>query len=95
MRYDYIKVMVARCARCQKNWLRMVDYLEPFVRHLMVPNLRKRIGMDNLTVTPVDKNGNMHILMVVNHFSKHVWRMPATRMDEITCATSLLVDVSL
>ena len=95
MRYDYIEEMVTKCANCQKNRRRMVDYLEPIVRHLKVPNLRKRIGIDNLTVTPVDKNGNGHILVIVNHFSKHVWGMPASRMDEITCATALLVYVSL
>ena len=72
--------MVGKCAKCQKNCLRMVDYLEPVVRHLKVPNMRKRIGIDNLTVTPVDKNGNGHILVVVNHFPSmygecrlHVW----------------------
>ena len=72
MRYDYIEDVVARCAGCQKNRLRMLDYLEPVVRHLKVSNMRKCIGMDNLTVTPVDKNGDGHILVVVNHFSEHV-----------------------
>ena len=56
-----------------KNRLRMVDYLEPVVRHLKVPYLRKRIGMDNLSITPVDKNGNSHLLVIVNHYAKHVW----------------------
>ena len=42
---------------------------ELVVRHLKVPNLKKRIVMDNLIVTPVDMNGNDHILMIVNHFS--------------------------
>ena len=54
MRCDYIEEMVSRCAGCQKNRLRMVGYLKPMLRHLKVPNLRKRIDMDNLTVTPVD-----------------------------------------
>ena len=71
-----------------------VDYLDPGVRHLKVPNLRKCIGMDKLTVTPVDKNGNGHIFVVVNHFYKHVWGTPAARTYEITCATALLVYVS-
>ena len=50
----------------------MVDYFGLVVRPLKVPNLRKRIGIDNLTVTPVDKNGDGYILVVVNHFSKHI-----------------------
>ena len=60
-------------------------YGKPVVRHLKVTNLRKHIGMDNLTVTPVDKNGNSHILVIANNFSKHVWEMPAARMDEVMC----------
>ena len=38
----------------------MVNYLEPVVRYLKVLTLRKRIAMDNLTITPVDKNGSSH-----------------------------------
>ena len=33
--------------------------------------------------------------MIVNHFSKHVWGVPAQRMDEVSCATAFLVYVSL
>ena len=51
--------------------------------------------MDNITVTPVDKNGNGHILVIVTYFSKHVLGMPAARLDEITWATDLLLFVSL
>ena len=72
MRYDNIKEIVSRCAGCQINCLRMVGYLDPVVRQLKVPNLRKRIGMEKLPVRPVDKNGNSHILVMVNHLSKHV-----------------------
>ena len=95
MRYDYIEEMVGKCAGCKKNRIQMVEYLEPVVRHLKLPNLRKHIGIDNLMVTPVDKNGKDHLLVEVSHFSKHVWVISAARMDEVTCATSLLVYVSL
>ena len=47
----------------------MVDYLEPVVRYLKLQNLKKHIGMGNLKVTRVDKNGNENIMVVVNHFS--------------------------
>ena len=68
--------------RVPENRLRMVDYLEPLVHHLKVPTLRKRIGINILKVT-------------VNHFSNHEWGMPATRMNEVTCTTALLVYVLL
>ena len=61
MRYDHIEEMVSGCAECKKNRLRMVGYLEQVVHQLKVPNLSKRICMENLIVTPVDKNGNRHI----------------------------------
>ena len=73
----------------------MVDYLKPVVRHLKVRNLRKLFGMGNLSITPVDKNGNSRLLGIVNHYAKHVWGMPAQRMDEVSRATALLVYVSL
>ena len=69
---DYIQKMVAKCAHCQKNRLRMIDYLKPVVCHLKILNLRKRIGIDIFTVTPEDKTGNGHILVVVKAFLKHV-----------------------
>ena len=72
MREDCVKSMVSRCAYCQKNRLCMLHDLEPIVRNLKVLNLKKRIGVHNLSVTPVDKNGNGHIFVVFNHFSKHV-----------------------
>ena len=65
MRYDFIEDMVGKCAKCQKNRIRMTDYLEPIVRHIKVPYLRKRISIDNLTITPIDKFGNDHLLVVI------------------------------
>ena len=47
--YDYIEEIVSWCAGCQKNWLGIVDYPEPVVRHLKGPNIRKRFGIDKLT----------------------------------------------
>ena len=84
MRCDYIKEKVGKCANCQENRLCMADYLEHIVRHFKVPNLRKRIGIDNLAVTQIDKNGYGQILVVVNHFCKQLWGMPAARIEKVT-----------
>ena len=61
--------MIGKCAGYQKHLIRMVDSLEPVFRHLEVPNQRKPIGIDNLTVKPRENNGNGYILVVVNYFS--------------------------
>ena len=95
MRYDYIEEMIGKCGNCQKNRLRMVDYLELGVRHLKVLYLRKRILIDNLTITSVEQNGNSHLLVIVNYYFNHVWGMPAQRIDEVSSDTALLVYVSL
>ena len=87
--------MVGKCANCQKNRIRMTDYLEPIVRHIKVPYLRKRISIDNLTITPRDKFGNDHLLVVVAEYPKFVWGKAAGAMDEITCARALLIYISL
>ena len=50
--------------------------------------------MNNLSVVTVDKNGNGNVLVIVKHHFKHVCWMPASRMDEETCATALLIYLS-
>ena len=91
VRYDQIEDMVARCGICQKDRLRMTNYIEPVVRHLKPEHARKACGIDNLTVTPKDELGNEHIIVVTCHFTKHVWGMPAKSWDATTAATALFV----
>ena len=54
----------------------MTDYIEPAVRHLKSEYARKACGIDNLTMTPKNKLGNEHIIVVTCHFTKRVWGMP-------------------
>jgi hypothetical protein len=62
IRYDQLEDMVGRCAICQKDRLRMVDYIEPVNRHLKPTHARSRVGVDNLTVTPEDEFGRSHLI---------------------------------
>ena len=55
MRYVYIKKKLGMCAYCETKRLSMVDYLELIGRHFPVLKLRNRIGIENITVTLVDK----------------------------------------
>ena len=95
MTYDFIKESVEKCANCQKNRRRMTVYLEPIVRHIKVPYLRKRIGMYNLTITPREKYGNDHLLVIVVEYPKFVWGYPAAKFDEETCASAIMIFISL
>ena len=45
----------------------MTDNLQPVVRHIKPPHQRSRVGVDRLTVTPVDKNGNNTLIVMVEH----------------------------
>ena len=89
VRYDQIEDMIMRCPICQKDRLRVMDRIEPVVRHLKPPHARSRVGEDNLTVTPVDANGNGHLVVIVCHFTKYVWAKPAKTWEAETIAKVL------
>ena len=65
--YSYVQEFISNCAICQKDRLRMTDNLQPVVRHIKPPHQRSRVGVDRLTVTPVDKNGNNTLIVMVEH----------------------------
>jgi len=80
---------VATCPMCQKFRIGMVDGLEPIYRHLKPEHQRSRIGIDTLEVSPRDKNGNLYIDVVVNHFTKYTQLYPKGTHDAISIATSI------
>jgi len=55
----------------------MTSTIKPTIRHLKPEHARSRMGMDLLTVTPVDKNGNNYIHVIGNHFTHHVGLYPS------------------
>ena len=55
----------------------MTDGIEPVLRHIKQPHQRYRVGVERLTVTPTDKLGNTTLIVVVEHFTKHVAVYPA------------------
>ena len=70
--FKFIEEWIATCPVCQKDRLAMVNTLKPIVRHIKPPHQRSRIGVDRLTVTPADKDGNTTLIVVVEHFTKFV-----------------------
>jgi hypothetical protein len=67
----------------------MMDYLEPVIRHIKPAHQRSRVGVDRLTVTPADKQGNNTLIVVVEHFTKHVAAYPALDYSAMSLATAL------
>jgi hypothetical protein len=62
--------LVSSCPTCQKTNLAMGNSLPSKSLHLKPQYYRKRVGVDTLTLTPVDKNGNGLAIVIVEHFSK-------------------------
>ena len=74
-----IEEKVAMCATCQKARDNM-RYVIPEEKLSLKPShYRQRIGIDTLTITPVDKNGNVCCIVVTEHFSKFADNSRGTR----------------
>lgn len=84
-----VRDFIAECPICQKLRIHMVDQIEPIVRHLKPPHQRSAVGVDTLTVTPVDTNGNLYCVVIVNHFTKFTFAYPQKSKDAHTVALSL------
>ena len=64
-------------------------YVEPIYRHLKKSSPRGAVGVDLLTVTPVDEAGNTCLIVVVVFYTKYVWATPAKEYTAHTVATAL------
>jgi hypothetical protein len=88
--YRAVQDFVAECPICQKDRLTdMKNSLTPLVRHLKRPSPKSRIGIDTLTVTPVDIHGNQYLTVIVNHFTKLVAGYPSKKHDAESTAAAL------
>jgi len=86
-----VQDFVAECPHCQKDSRQSLADIQPSVRTLLPNGNRVRVGIDSVTITPVDKEGNEHAIVIVNHMSKHVSIYPAKNYDAGTAATALFV----
>jgi len=89
--YRQIEDMVDKCSICQKDRIRMSNPLWPVERTLKPEHARTRVGVDNLTITPKDKRGNEHLVVIVDHFTKYVWAYPTGTYDATSVATALFI----
>ena len=84
-----IEDMVSNCPICQKDRLGMDGYVEPVYRHLKKAHSRGAVGVDLLTVTPVDEAGNTCLIVIVVFYTKYVWATPAKEYTAHTVASAL------
>ena len=88
--YRFVDDFVSSCPLCQKTRLKMESSLKPITRFLKPPHRRSIVGVDTLTVTPADKDGNELLIVIVNHFTKLTGIYPAKSHTALTAAESLL-----
>jgi hypothetical protein len=74
---------------CQKDRLRQSDNIQPVTRHLRQDRLHRTVGIDHLTVTPEDKNGNKVVIMIVELFDKFADPSPHKDFTAETAAIAL------
>ena len=86
---------ITTCIYCQKYRFGMRGNLEPMVSHLKVPNRRTAIGVDVLTVTPTDAEGNVGLLVIVVFFSKLVYLHCLTNYTSLSVAEGFMAFYSL
>jgi hypothetical protein len=85
----FVEEFIMSCPGCQKDRLKMSNNIDSLTRHLKPEHQRSRVGVDRLTVTPVDEQGNCNLIVVVEHYTKFVSAYPSKSYDAITLATAL------
>jgi hypothetical protein len=81
-----VRDFIAECPTCQKDRLLQTNTIGKEIRHLHPDNIRSRIGIDTLTITPPDSKGNQYLIVIVNHFSKFTYGYATASKDEETVA---------
>ncbi len=68
--------LVSECPTCLKTRATLEHALQPIIRHLKPPHHRSVLGIDSLEISPTGKNGETHLLVCVNIFTKHTFLYP-------------------
>ena len=50
----------------------MIPDIKPLILHNKPPHSRSRIGVDTLTVSPIDSYSNYLLIVVGEHFTKYI-----------------------
>ena len=95
--YAVIADMVATCPVCQKTRLEAskADSIQPQKHSLLQPHHRRRVGIDLLTVTPEDHNGNKYIWVIVVINTKLSFLYPSKEKSAVCAARALFTFYTL
>jgi hypothetical protein len=74
--YAQVAEFVDMCNNCQKTRREFTYGLRPVIRNLKPPHARSVCGIDALEVTPHGANGQTHINVIVNLYTKQAYLYP-------------------
>ena len=77
------------CWCCQKARLARAVFVEPVVRHIKPLGKRSALGIDVLTVSPEDAEGNKYVIVLVNLYTKLVQLYPVKDKTALTMARTI------
>lgn len=66
----------------------MISAIKPLTLDNKHPQSRYRIDVDTLTVAPLDSCGNFLLIVVIAHFTKHIFLYPTKDHSAQIMATS-------
>ena len=66
---EAVRNFVRECPMCQKTRQTGIVGLKPQTLSLKPPSYRRTVGIDHVTVTPEDIQGNKCAILIVEHFS--------------------------
>jgi hypothetical protein len=84
-----VREYVRECPMCQKSRDVGVRGLKASTLSLKKGEYRLAIGVDHVTVTPADRNGNTCVILLVEHFAHFPQAYPAKTYDAPTLAKTL------
>ncbi len=84
-----VQTYVKECPMCQKTRDTGIRGLKSQTLNLKPDTYRRSIGIDHVTVTPMDKNGNTCAITIVEHFSHFPQIYAAPTYDVIPLATAI------
>jgi hypothetical protein len=67
--FAVVQEFIMACPICQKDRLRIANSIPPIYRTIKTEHLRRAIGIDHVTITPADEDGNDVATVLVNLFS--------------------------
>jgi len=81
--------LISECPTCLKTRSTLMHGIEPVIRTLKPEHQRSAIGIDEVEITPNGVEGQTHILVIVNLYTKHVFLYPSKGCTAVNLANAV------